>query len=179
MPACAAPVHISLKANAGVGTDASGFVTLAQVAELTGGDRAGRIRMGNAAVGRVPLPGDTRRVTAGDIRLKLRQAGFHPETDAVLEGAPQVVVTAASVPDAPPPSAAATEAAHLTAAVTPAIHRGDSVAIVVQDSGMTITTKGVAREAGAVGQSIRVHREGVMTDLSATIIDAQTVQVEN
>lgn len=192
LPAQCAPVHVSLKASAGVGTSADGFLTLAQIADLTGGTKAQRIRMASVPVGRVPLSGDTRLLTPGDISLKLRQAGFYPERDAVLEGAKQVsVVSSGSAPFLPSAGVASSVYTALPRPASPAggsdtapsapvvvIHRSDSVNIVVQQGDMTITAKGLARDAGAVGQTIHVHRDGAPSDFSAVVVDAQTVQLE-
>ena len=43
---------------------------------------------------------------------------------------------------------------------------------------VNITAPGIARQSGGVGDSIRVHRDGVMTDLYVTILDEQTVRLE-
>ena len=58
------------------------------------------------------------------------------------------------------------------------IHRGDAVTIVIQSGALTITAPGIARENGGAGDTIRVHREGVMTDLTVRVLDAKTVQLE-
>ncbi len=192
LPAHCAPVHIALKANASLGASANGFLTLAQIADLSGGTKTERVRMASVPIGRLPLPGDTRRLTWGDVSLKLRQAGFHPEHDAVLEGAKQVSVTSAereaSSPFAPPapvspsvpaqPQSSADTKSALIPASAIVIHRSDTINIVVQQGDMTITAKATARENGSVGQTIHVHRDGAPSDLAATVIDAQTVQLE-
>lgn len=192
LPAHAAPVHIALKANASLGASANGFLTLAQIADLSGGAKTERARMALVRVGRLPLPGDTRLLTPGDVSLKLRQAGFHPEHDAVLEGAKQVSVTSAepeaSSPSALPapafasapaqPQSVADSKSAPSAAPAIAVHRNDSVNVVVQQGDMTITAKATARENGSVGQTIHVHRDGAPSDLAATVVDAQTVQLE-
>ena len=58
------------------------------------------------------------------------------------------------------------------------LHRGDAVTIVIRSDALTITAPGIARESGGVGDTVRVHREGVMTDLSVRVLDAKTVQLE-
>ena len=156
------------------------------------------MRLASVAVGRVPLPGETRTVTRGDVLLKLRQAGLCPGTDAVVDGAGQFVLSAIQTPPPAPAARSASPNARANnggvrpilappllgvgwpflVAEGPLIHPGDPVAIVVQDGAISITARGEAREAGVKGQSIRVHREGVMTDLRATVIDPQTVQLE-
>lgn len=182
VPACASPVHIALKVSAGAENNASGFVTLSQVADLYGGEKAARLRLARVTVARAPLPGDVRLLSAGDITLKLRQAGFHPGQDTVLEGAPSVSVAGGTAPSDLPAAVigggGTSPAAPVSSAGDTLIHRGDTVTILVQDGLITITAKGEARGAGAAGQSIPIHREGVARPLTATVIDAQTVRLE-
>ena len=196
-PATASPVHVALQPLCAVSPDADGFFTLGSVAALSGGDPARRTRLAAVVVGRAPLPGETRRLTRGDLSLKLRQAGCDPEKAAVLEGAAAADVTTApqsvgallaapsfsAVPSSQRSTAAeegAASSAPTTSAImqSPIIRRGDPVTIVIQSGPLTITAPGIAREGGAAGQAIRVHRDGVMTDLSVHVVDAQTVQME-
>ena len=183
-----APVHVALKPAATVTANADGFVTLGSVASLSGGAASARARLSAIVVARAPLPGDVRLLTRGDLSLKLRQAGCDPDHAAVLEGAssstlttgglPEPALTAPALPAAvPPPSA---EAAPPVTPARPAfvVRRGDAVTIQIQDESLAITAAGVARDNGAVGDTIHVHREGVMTDLSVRVVDAQTVQME-
>ncbi len=200
-PAASSPVHVALKPAAAVSADADGFFTLGAVADVSGGGAALRTRLAAIPIGRAPLSGESRRVTRGDLALKLRQAGCDPDKAAVLEGADAAEVT--RVEDAVPvgvplaaPSAPATQGGRTEGAIrtegamnraptqTPLpppsllIRRGDPVTIVIQTGPLTITAPGVAREGGGAGQTIRVHREGVMTDLSVRVMDAQTVHLE-
>ena len=193
VPAAAAPVHVTLKAAAEAPANSDGFITLGSVAGLTGGDKAARARFAAVEVARAPLPGETRQLTQGDLALKLRQAGINPDTQAVLEGADQANVTtdsppapnsggvgtvpseaSATSPVAPPPGAVAPE----LGAGGLLIHNGDAVTIYIQSGPMTITAPAIAREHGKAGDIIRVHRNGVMNDLSVQVLDAQTVQME-
>jgi len=198
-PVGAAPVHIALKPAAAVSPNADGFFTLASVANVTGGGTALRARLAAVPIGRAPLSGESRRVTRGDLALKMRQAGCDPEKAAVLEGADAAEVrteepgTGSAGPlrsesapgTADKPTSGSSVAERLSPSSRPAlpvpgslIHRGDAVSIVIQSGPLTITAPGVAREGGGAGQTIRVHREGVMTDLSVQVLDAQTVQLE-
>jgi len=199
-PAAAGPVHVALKSTASVPSNSDGFFTLGSVADVSGGRPAQRTRLAAIVIGRAPLSGEHRRVTRGDLALKLRQAGCDPDKAAVLEGADAAEVTTADLVGAPlaaPSSSAApstptvpegakkTEGAASSAPTqtplqnqAPLIHRGDAVRIVIQSGPLTITAAGIARESGGVGQTIRVHREGVMTDLAVQILDAQTVHLE-
>lgn len=199
-PAAAAPVHVALKPVSAVSPTGDGFFTLGEVADVSGGQPPLRTRLAAIVIGRAPLSGETRRLTRGDLALKLRQAGCDPEKAAVLEGADAAEVTvtdavpggvqsiAPSSPALPAstlPSPAAQEGvinrAPVQAPITiqkSLVHRGDAVTIFIQTGPLTITAPGIARESGGAGQTIRVHREGVMTDLTVQILDAQTVQME-
>ncbi len=182
----AVPVHVTLKAQAAVSADAGGYFSLASIAALSGGTAAERQRLGAVCVGRAPLPDEVRRLTPGDVTLKLRQAGFHPEEDAIIDGATQIAVTVCEIPAPPAPNNG--EVGVPSSPPPPLlgaggqspvlIHRGDGVTIVVQDDAMSVTAKGVSRDEGRAGDTIHVHRDGVMTDLSVTVLDAQTVQLE-
>ena len=167
-PVAASPVHVALKPAAAVSANADGFFTLGAVADVSGGEAAQRTRLSSIVVGRAPLSGESRRVTRGDLALKLRQAGCDPDKAAVLEGADAAEVTTADAPPAPNSGGASSSL----------IHRGDPVTIVIRTGPLTITAPGVAREGGGAGQTIRVHREGVMADLSVRVMDAQTVHLE-
>ncbi len=184
----ASPVHVALRPAATVTATADGFVTLGSVADLSGGGASARARLSAVVVARAPLPGDVRLLTRGDLCLKLRQAGCDPDHAAVLEGAAaSEVSTAGRLPEAAPVSAASLavappsmEAARPSVPLIPVsmVHRGDAVTIQIQDGALAITAGGVARDNGGVGDTIRVHRDGVMTDLTVRVVDAQTVQME-
>ncbi len=189
-PVAAAPVHVSLKSAALVAPGADGFFQLASVADLSGGDLAARIRLGSVSVGRAPLFGEVRRLTRGDLALKLRQARCNPDKEAVLEGAGEVSVTTVGAGLAPAlstPTLSGEEKAEpdKRAGASPAptvqaatLRLGSPVTILIQSGALCISAPGVARQSGGVGDCIRVHRDGVMTDLNVTIVDAQTVRLE-
>ena len=166
-PAASAPVHIALKSAVSVSSTADGFFLLASVADLSGGDLASRKRLGAVSVGRAPLSGEVRRLTAGDLALKLRQAGCNPDKDVVLDGVREVSVTTVGAGLAPAP-----------AVQSPILRSGTPVTILIQSGALNITALGIARQSGGVGDCIRVHRDGVMTDLYVTILDEQTVRLE-
>jgi len=205
-----APVRVSLRAAPAASPDADGFITLGTVADLSGGDKAARTRLAGIPVCRAPLSGETRRLTRGDLALKLRQAGCDPDKSATLAGAEEAQVTVGE-PNPPAPQAQAPrrvprkeggaresvgtesspflprEGSPLALRVAsaaagvgspPLIHRGDALTIVIQGDSLLISAAGVAREAGAAGDAIRVHRDGVMTDLTARVVDARTVRLE-
>ncbi len=57
------------------------------------------------------------------------------------------------------------------------INSGAAVRIIVKRNGMEVSAKGVAMSRGRIGQVIKVKNESSQKILSATIIDAQTVEV--
>lgn len=185
-PAAAGPVHVALKSTASVPSNSDGFFMLGSVADVSGGRPTQRTRLAAIIIGRAPLSGEHRRVTRGDLALKLRQAGCDPDTAAVLEGADVAEVTATDAlpvgsPLAAPNSSAPPQTRQEDAASgapTQVIHRGDAVTILIQTGPLTITAPGLAREGGGAGQTIRVHRAGVMTDLSVQVLNSQTVSLE-
>jgi len=188
-PVAAAPVHIALKSTALVAPGADGFFQLASVADLSGGDLAARVRLGSVSVGRAPLSGEVRRLTRGDLALKLRQAGCNPDKEAVLEGAGEVSVTMETSPPAPilgsqrGPSLitggfSSIQAPQNWGGGAYLLRPGSPVTILIQSGALCISAPGVARQSGGVGDCIRVHRDGVMTDLNVIIVDAQTVRLE-
>ena len=197
VPAAALPVHVALKSTASAAPNADGFLTLGTVADITGGDKAARARFAAVLVARAPLSGETRKLTRGDLALKLRQAGINPDTQAVLEGADSadVIVDSPPAPNngevrtepvgallaAPSVPSSAPAPPLLGAGGTsssPVIHNGDAVTILIQSGAMTITAPATARDNGRVGDTIRVHRAGVMADLTVQVVDAQTVHME-
>jgi len=187
VPAAAAPVHVSLKPTASALPNADGFLTLGTVAGITGGDKAARAKFSDVLVARAPLSGETRRLTRGDLSLKLRQAGINPDTQAVLEGADSAEVTT-DCPPAPNNGGAIQSGRNLSPPTPPllgaggtslpVIHSGDAVTLYIQSGAMTITAPATARENGRVGDTIRVQHPGTSADLSVQVLDAQTVQME-
>jgi len=60
----------------------------------------------------------------------------------------------------------------------PLIKKGDEVTVVLEQDGMTITTKGVAREEGHQGRAIRMLNPKSNKEFQAQVLDAKTVQVK-
>ncbi|MDI6852584.1 MAG: flagellar basal body P-ring formation chaperone FlgA [Deltaproteobacteria bacterium] len=59
----------------------------------------------------------------------------------------------------------------------PVINRGDEVTVVLDDHGLAVTTKGVAREPGYAGRFIRILNPKSKREFQAKVVDAKTVQV--
>ena len=60
----------------------------------------------------------------------------------------------------------------------PLIKKGEEVTVVLDHDGMTITTKGVAREEGHQGKSIRMLNPKRNKEFQALVVDGKTVQVK-
>lgn len=60
---------------------------------------------------------------------------------------------------------------------TPLIKRGAMVRVVLNKNGLEITTKGVTREDGYLGRSIRVRNSKSKKEFQAEVVDAKTVKV--
>ncbi len=60
----------------------------------------------------------------------------------------------------------------------PLIKKGEEVTVVLEQDGMTITTKGVAREEGHQGRAIRMLNPKSKKEFQALVVDARTVQVK-
>jgi hypothetical protein len=186
--ASAAPVRVTLAAAASVTALPDGFFTLGSIAAFHGGDAALIKRLAAVEVGRAPLAGDVRHMTPGDIVLKLRQAGFEPRRDVQIDGAQTlaVTVTMSGAPSTPvasngaaaPAKGAGPARADASPDTSIAVRKGDVVLIVLQDGSLVVTATGIAQEAGAIGQEIRVRRVGMYTDLIAVVDDNHTVELE-
>jgi flagellar basal body P-ring formation protein FlgA len=60
----------------------------------------------------------------------------------------------------------------------PIIKRGDEVTVVVDQDGLEISTKGVAREQGYLGKSIRIVNPKSKKEYQALVVNAKTVKVQ-
>lgn len=59
----------------------------------------------------------------------------------------------------------------------PIIKRGELVTVVLDQNGLVITTKGVTREDGYLGRSIRVRNSKSKKEFQAEVLDSRTVKV--
>ncbi len=60
----------------------------------------------------------------------------------------------------------------------PIIKRGDEVTVVLDQDGLEVSTKGVAREQGFLGKSIRVVNPKSKKEFQALVVNAKTVKVQ-
>ena len=60
----------------------------------------------------------------------------------------------------------------------PIIKRGDEVTVVLDQNGLEVSTKGVAREQGYLGKNIRVVNPKSKKEFDALVVNAKTVKVQ-
>ena len=166
---------VIVHATAGVDGD---NITLGDIADITPSPQTCKAsaRLAATIVGRAPLPGQTRPLNRGDICLKLRQAGIDPET-VDLEGAENLIIS--QTEKAPTPSANGVGAAGSdTHPAGPVVKPGDELDVVLVDGPVSARTKATAITGGAIGDTISIRRDGCDRPLTATIIDAGDVELE-
>jgi flagellar basal body P-ring formation protein FlgA len=59
----------------------------------------------------------------------------------------------------------------------PVINRGDEVTVVLDENGLVVTTKGVAREPGYPNRAIRILNPRSKREFQAQVVDSKTVKV--
>ena len=156
------------------------YFTLGEIADIKGGAPDFAARLAAAPMGRAPIPGTSRPLDTGDIMLKLRQSGIDPAT-VCLAGATIVQITSES-------DGASSTAGNSPAASSGAlsgqdkgvlVHAGDAVNLVYIDGRITITARAYALQNGAAGDTIMLRRDGATHTFQGTVLDSQTVQLED
>ena len=158
-------------------TATADYFLLGDLATVRCSDKALSARLSAIVLGHAPIPGSTRPLTAGDIRLKLRQGGIDPET-VTFTGSDTVVISAVSSPASPTDASDPAKAADGSKPADSLIHAGDGVNLVFESSGVVITARVTAITGGAAGSQISVRREGSDRALRGTVLDSQTVRLE-
>jgi flagella basal body P-ring formation protein FlgA len=59
----------------------------------------------------------------------------------------------------------------------PIIKRGEEVTVVLDQNGLEISTRGITREDGYLGRSVRVRNTKSKKEFQAEVLDAKTVKV--
>jgi flagella basal body P-ring formation protein FlgA len=60
----------------------------------------------------------------------------------------------------------------------PIIKRGDEVTVVLDHDGLEVSTKGVAREQGYLGKTIRLLNPKSKKEFQGLVVNAKTVRVQ-
>jgi flagella basal body P-ring formation protein FlgA len=111
------------------------------------------------------------KIAAGDVRLARRDVTNLPQRD-IFTAEKQVI--GHILAKAAGPQEIIT-GRHLSN--TPIIKRGEEVTVVLDQDGLVITTKGVVREDGFLGRTIRVGNSKSKKEFQAEVMDAKTVKV--
>ncbi len=169
----AAP-KVVIRASAQVQGD---FFTLGDIADITPAPAKCKSSalLASAVVGRSPMLGSTRTIGRGDIRLKLRQAGYDPQS-IDIEGAPETSVSSDNAVDVAPSAGSQSQPVKSDKPQI-SVKAGDPVTIVFVNGPVVVRAKGFAVTSGAVGETISVRRDDATRNFSATIIDAGLVQL--
>lgn len=155
------------------------YFTLGEIADIKGGDASFAARLAAAPMGMSPLAGLSRTLTTGEISLKLRQAGIDPAAVA-LAGASCVLVTGSG--DSSPTASSGSSAPN---SASPAqnkaviVHSGDAVNLVYIDGRISISARAYALQNGAAGDTIMLRRDDATHTFQGTVLDSQTVQLED
>jgi len=157
----AAPATVSLHEQVLV---PQGTVTLGQLAEIAAEEELTG-QLAAVEIGRSPLPGHHRSISAGYVRMRMARAGFGTKA-VTLAGANAVLIYR----DGPVPARtrptiqrSGTSSGSLTAAAPqPLLRRGEKVQIVVINGGIVISTSGQLLQDAAIGESVmaRVGKTG-------------------
>lgn len=157
------------------------YFTLGEIADIKGGDPNFAARLAAAPMGRAPIPGTSRPLDTGDIVLKLRQSGIDPAT-VCLAGATTVQITC-SGDGASSAAAGSTSSPGASPASgqnnTTVVHAGDAVNLVYIDGRITISARAYAMQNGAAGDTITLRRDGAAHTFEGTVLDSETVQLED
>jgi len=152
-------------------------IALEQVAEIACPPEMSA-RLALVSLGSAPVPGLTRSITVGYVRLRLRRYGINP--GALTLVGETTAVQRAPDPATPPAPAASTRAVSQAAeaADPPCVRRRDLVVVQVRCGGVTITLEGRACQAGHPGQTVTVSIPKTSRTLEARIVGPGQVVVE-
>lgn len=110
-------------------------------------------------------------VTAGDVRLVRRDVTNLSQRD-IFTSEKQVVGQMLGKGVGPQEMLTSRHLSH-----TPLIKRGEEVAVVLDQNGLVITTRGITKEDGYLGRQVRVVNSRSKKEFQAEVMDAKTVKV--
>ena len=130
---------------------------LGEIAEIAGpADRAERLA--SLDLGPAPLPGRSRTLSLGYVRMRLRRWGLG-EPEVVLAGAPEVAISTPPVAAVAPSSATMEPPAVQEAVASPpvTVKRGSAVRLQVNCGAVTIIAGATTLEDAAVGGMVKLR----------------------
>lgn len=168
--ATAAPTTVELRERVTVEGDA---MTLAQLAEISPGEHAATL--GALEIGPAPLPGGSRRVTLGYVKMRVRHSGTScGEIEFVGPGAVEVRRAAVFQRSECKREAADASGADETEAPPaerrPVVERGSRVLLTVVCGAVSIGAEATLLESAVVGERARMRVEQTRETVVAQIV---------
>ncbi len=149
-------------------------IELGALATVTGPEPV-RERLAALDIGPAPLPGRSRTLTLGYLKMRMRRWGLKPER-FMFTGAPQVEVSrlAQAVPVTPPgPEQASAEP--VTPAPAPVVvKRGARLQLSVVCGAVCILAEATTLEDGVVGQRVKMRVEQTRQTVWGTLLSPTT-----
>jgi hypothetical protein len=145
-------------------------ITLGQLAEITPAERADRI--GAIEVGPAPLPGDSRRLTRGYLKMRLRRGGVTDES-VTFTGAETVEVRRELIPVAGGSEGGGggvSCGAGASAQPPATVPRGALIRLTVVCGAVTVGAEATLLEDAAVGGRARMRVEQTRETVVAQIV---------
>lgn len=174
-----------------------GAITLAQLADITASDDLAD-RLSAVDIGPSPLPGRSRSISAGYVRMRIGRVGVDPQT-VEMTGASAVQVhrpgisplleQAHSAPHTTAPAQASSGGTHTQhgscsphpassqPAQAPLLRRGEQVQVVVVRSAIVIQTIGRLMTDAALGMPVIVQVAGSRQRISGLLTGPRQVEV--
>lgn len=152
-------------------------VTLGDVAALKG-PKDLVARAAAIDLGRAPLPGNSRTISRGYLKIRLRAVGVE-DSDFSFDGADRVELFAPATDPAAraTPKAADASGAAPSPAAPPIIHRGDTILLRVCFGLVEVRTEAIAMEDGRLGDMIRVQVASGWQRVIARVTGPRTAEV--
>ncbi len=110
-------------------------------------------------------------ITAADVRLVRRDVTNLSQRD-IFTSEKQVIGQMLGKGASPQEMLTSRHLSH-----TPLIKRGEEVAVVLDQNGLVITTRGITKEDGYLGRQVRVVNSRSKKEFQAEVMDAKTVKV--
>jgi hypothetical protein len=166
-----APQSISFRSETEVTGEA---VTLGELATFEPPEAAAGLA--SLVIAAAPSPGQSRSLTAGYLRLRLRHAGLDLTGMGIT--CPERVTVSRKAVAAPPPAETRTRTAPAAKLATPPVLRpGARVTLLVRAGGLTVQTPGECMEACAAQATGRFRVIETRATVYARVLDATSAEV--
>lgn len=149
---------------------ASDRIELGALATVTSSEQASE-RLRSLDIGPAPLPGRSRVLTLGYLKMRIRRWGFAPET-MIFTGSKQVEVSRAAeaVQEVQPVAGDPSSESPVPVRAPATVKRGARVQLAVECGAVRILAEATTLEDGMVGQPVRMRVEQTRQTLWATLL---------